>query len=63
MFPDASAAKKHSTSPPLEDKGEEDEDEEENGDEDADADEDVRGVCVCCGYEDRIHFGRILEEL
>jgi hypothetical protein len=23
----------------------------------------VRGVCVCCGYEDRIHFGRILEEL
>jgi hypothetical protein len=30
----------HSTSPPLEDKGEEDEDEEENGDEDADADED-----------------------
>ena len=40
MFPDASAAKKHSTSPPLEDKGEEDEDEEENGDEDADADED-----------------------
>jgi hypothetical protein len=37
---DASAAKNHSTSPPLEDKGEEDEDEEENGDEDADADED-----------------------
>ena len=37
---DASAANKHSTSPPLEDKGEEDEDEEENGDEDADADED-----------------------
>jgi hypothetical protein len=23
----------------------------------------VRGVCVRCGYEDRIHFGRILEEL
>ena len=56
---DASAAKNHSTSPPLEDKGA----------------EDiyificilfslgVRGVCVCCGYEDRIHFGRILEEL
>ena len=21
------------------------------------------GVCVRCGYEDRIHFGRILEEL
>ena len=37
---DASAAKKHSTSPPLEDKGEEDEDEEENGDKDEDADED-----------------------
>jgi len=37
---DASAAKNHSTSPPLEDKGEEDEDEEENGDEDADADAD-----------------------
>jgi hypothetical protein len=37
---DASAAKNHSTSPPLEDKGAEDEDEEENGDEDADADED-----------------------
>lgn len=37
---DASAAKNHSTSPPLEDKGEEDEDEVENGDEDADADED-----------------------
>jgi hypothetical protein len=37
---DASGAKNHSTSPPLEDKGEEDEDEEENGDEDADADED-----------------------
>jgi hypothetical protein len=37
---DASAAQNHSTSPPLEDKGEEDEDEEENGDEDADADED-----------------------
>ncbi len=36
---DASAAKKNSISPPLEDKGEEDEDEEENGDEDADADE------------------------
>jgi hypothetical protein len=34
---DASAAKNHSTSPPLEHKGEEDEDEE---DEDADADED-----------------------
>ena len=34
---DASAAKNHSTSPPLEDKGEEDEDE---GGEDADADED-----------------------
>jgi len=30
---DASAANKHSTSPPLEDKGKEDEDEEENGDE------------------------------
>jgi hypothetical protein len=38
---DASAAKKHSTSPLLEDKGEEDEDEEENGDEDADADADA----------------------
>ena len=37
---DASAAKNHSTSPPLEDKGAEDEDEEENGDEDADADAD-----------------------
>ena len=37
---DVSAAKNHSTSPPLEDKGAEDEDEEENGDEDADADED-----------------------
>ena len=37
---DASAAKNHSTSPPLEDKGEEHEDEEENGDEDADADAD-----------------------
>ncbi len=37
---DASAANKHSTSPPLEDKGEEDEDEEEDGDEDADADAD-----------------------
>jgi cobalamin biosynthesis protein CobT len=37
---DVSAAKNHSTSPPLEDKGEEDEDEVENGDEDADADED-----------------------
>ena len=37
---DASAAKNHSTSPPLEDKGEEDEDKEENGDEDADADAD-----------------------
>ena len=36
---DVSAAKNHSTSPPLEDKGAEDEDEEENGDEDADADE------------------------
>ncbi len=35
---DASAVKKQSTSPPLEDKGEEEEDEEENGDEDADAD-------------------------
>ena len=23
----------------------------------------VRGVCVSCGYEDRIHFGRILEAL
>ena len=23
----------------------------------------VRGVCVRCGYEDRIHFGRILEAL
>ena len=23
----------------------------------------VRRVCVCCGYEDRIHFGRILEVL
>ena len=23
----------------------------------------VRGVCVRCGYEDRIHLGRILEEL
>ena len=23
----------------------------------------VRGVCVRCGYEDRIYFGRILEEL
>ena len=23
----------------------------------------VRRVCVRCGYEDRIHFGRILEEL
>jgi hypothetical protein len=23
----------------------------------------VRWVCVCCGYEDRIHFGRIFEEL
>jgi hypothetical protein len=34
---DASAAKNHSTSPPLEDKGEEDEEDE---DEDADADED-----------------------
>ena len=30
---DASAANKHNTSPPLEDKGKEDEDEEENGDE------------------------------
>ena len=39
---DASAAKNHSTSPPLEDKGAEDEDEEENGDEDADADEGIR---------------------
>jgi hypothetical protein len=37
---DASAANKHITSPPLEDKGEEDEDEEENGDEDVDSDED-----------------------
>jgi hypothetical protein len=39
---DTDGAKNHSTSPPLEDKGEEDEDEEENGDknEDADADED-----------------------
>jgi hypothetical protein len=40
---DASAAKNHSTSPPLEDKGAEDEDEEENGDEDADVDEDENG--------------------
>jgi hypothetical protein len=23
----------------------------------------VRGVRVCCGYEDRINFGRMLEEL
>jgi hypothetical protein len=23
----------------------------------------VRGVCVRCGYEDKIHFGRILEAL
>jgi hypothetical protein len=37
---DTDGAKNHSTSPPLEDKGEEDEDEEENGDEDEDADAD-----------------------
>ena len=39
---DDSAAKQHSTSPPLEDEGDEDEDEQENWneDEDADADED-----------------------
>jgi cobalamin biosynthesis protein CobT len=37
---DASAANKHSTSAPVEDKGEEDEDEEENGDADADEDSD-----------------------
>ena len=47
---DASAVNKHSTSPPLEDKGEEDKDEEENGHAEPDADEDsdfVRSVCVC----------------
>jgi hypothetical protein len=38
---DASAAKKHSTSPPLEDRGDEDEEEEENRDEDEDEDADA----------------------
>ena len=38
---DASAAKKHSTSPPLEDRGDEDEEEEENRDEDKDEDADA----------------------
>jgi hypothetical protein len=33
---DVSAAKNHSTSPPLEDKGEEDEDEVDKGEEDED---------------------------
>ena len=52
---DASAAKNHSTSPPLEDKGAEDEDEEENGDEDADADEDEDS-----DEEDKeVHGGRV----
>ena len=37
---DASAANKHSTSPPSEDEGDEDEDYQENGNEDADTDAD-----------------------
>jgi hypothetical protein len=38
--------------------GKEDEDEDEK-----EEDEDKDDTGVCCGYEDRIHFGRILEEL